>query len=80
MLSFCIIVPESVFTNLLKHCSLQAQELARGGMDNKDEKMERVIRIGQWTYDNLSGIGKMGMDFDDVVIKLIMEYIKRHGG
>ena len=49
-------------------------------MDNKHEKKERVIRIGQWTYDKLRGIGKIGMDFDDVVIKLIMEYIKRHGG
>lgn len=60
--------------------ALQLACSARGGMDNKHEKKERVIRIGQWTYDKLRGIGKIGMDFDDVVIKLIMEYIKRHGG
>ena len=54
--------------------------MARGGIDNKDEKRERLIRIRQWTYDQLREIGKMGMDFDDVVTKLILEYRKRHGG
>jgi hypothetical protein len=53
--------------------------MARGGIDNKQEKRERTIRVRQWTYNELRKIGVMGMDFDDVITKLIMEYKKRHG-
>jgi hypothetical protein len=55
------------------------EELARGGIDNKQEKREKTIRVRQWTYDELRRIGVMGMDFDDVITKLILEYRKRHG-
>jgi hypothetical protein len=55
------------------------QELARGGIDNKDEKREKVIRVRQWTYDELRKIGVMGMDFDDVITKLIKEHKERSG-
>jgi hypothetical protein len=41
---------------------------------------ERDIRIRQWTYDQLREIGKIGMDFDDVVTKPILEYRKRQKG
>jgi hypothetical protein len=57
---------------------LEEQEMARGGVDNKQEKRERTIRVRQWTYNELRKIGVMGMDFDDVITKLIMEYRKRH--
>jgi hypothetical protein len=58
---------------------LEEQEMARGGIDNKQEKRERTIRVGQWTYDELRKIGVMGMDFDDVITKLIEEHKKRRG-
>jgi hypothetical protein len=58
---------------------LEEQEMARGGIENKQEKRERTIRLRQWTYDELRKIGVMGMDFDDVITKLILEYRKRHG-
>ena len=63
----------------MKEPEQQLEELARGGIDNKQEKRERTIRVRQWTYDELRKIGVMGMDFDDVITKLIMEYRKRHG-
>jgi hypothetical protein len=53
--------------------------MARGGIDNKQEKRERTIRVRQWTYNELRKIGVMGMDFDDLITTLIMEYKKRHG-
>jgi hypothetical protein len=58
----------------------QFEELmARGGIDNKQEKREKTIRVRQWTYDELRKIGVMGMDFDDVITKLIEEHKKRRG-
>jgi predicted CopG family antitoxin len=63
----------------MKEPEQQLEELARGGIDNKQEKRERTIRVRQWTYDELRKIGVMGMDFDDVITKLIVEYKKRHG-
>lgn len=63
----------------MKEQEQQLEELARGGIDNKQEKRERTIRVRQWTYDELRNIGVMGMDFDDVITKLILEYRKRHG-
>lgn len=54
--------------------------MARGGIDNKQEKREKTIRVRQWTYNELRKIGVMGMDFDDVITELIKEYHKkRHG-
>jgi hypothetical protein len=58
----------------------QEQILARGGIDNKDEIREKTIRVRKWTYDELREIGKMGMDFDDVITKLLKEYNERHKG
>ena len=58
----------------------QEQILARGGTENKDENREKTIRIRKWTYDELREIGKMGMDFDDVITKLLKEYKERHKG
>jgi hypothetical protein len=56
----------------------QAQEtLARGGIENKDETREKTIRVRKWTYDQLREIGKMGMDFDDVITILLKDY-KEH--
>jgi hypothetical protein len=56
------------------------EELARGGIDNKQEKREKTIRVRQWTYNELRKIGVMGMDFDDVITELIKEHHKkRHG-
>lgn len=52
--------------------------MARGGIDNKEEKREKTIRVRRWTYDELRKIGVMGMDFDDVVTKLIEFYKERH--
>lgn len=58
----------------------QVDELmSRGGIDNKQEKREKTIRVRRWTYDELRKIGVMGMDFDDVITQLIMEHKKRHG-
>ena len=62
----------------MKEPEQQLEEMARGGVDNKQEKRERTIRVRQWTYNELRKIGVMGMDFDDVITKLIMEYRKRH--
>jgi hypothetical protein len=59
--------------------SEKEDKMARGGTDNKDEKRERVIRIRQWSYNELRAIGSMGMDFDDVVTKLILFWKKEHG-
>jgi hypothetical protein len=58
----------------------QEQILARGGTENKDEIREKTIRVRKWTYDELREIGKMGMDFDDVITKLLKEYKERHKG
>ena len=58
---------------------LEEELMARGGIDNKEEKRERTIRVRQWTYDQLRSIGKMGMDFDDVITQLIKEHKKGHG-
>ncbi|HEY9407723.1 MAG TPA: hypothetical protein VIP53_09790 [Nitrososphaera sp.] len=56
----------------------QMQEiLARGGIENKDETREKTIRVRKWTYDQLREIGKMGMDFDDVITILLKDY-KEH--
>ena len=56
------------------------QEMARGGIGNKQEKRERTIRVRQWTYDQLRKIGTMGMGFDDVITLLIKEHQHpRHG-
>jgi hypothetical protein len=57
---------------------VQEQILARGGIDNKDEIREKTIRVRKWTYDQLREIGKMGMDFDDVITNLLKEYKERH--
>jgi hypothetical protein len=57
----------------------EQEEMARGGIDNKQEKREKTIRVRQWTYDELRKIGVMGMDFDDVITKLIEEHKKRRG-
>ena len=54
----------------------EQEEMARGGTENKQEKRERTIRVRQWTYDELRKIGIMGMDFDDVITKLIEEHRK----
>lgn len=51
--------------------------LARGGIENKDEIREKTIRVRKWTYDQLREIGKMGMDFDDVITILLKDY-KEH--
>ena len=51
--------------------------LARGGIENKDETREKTIRVRKWTYDQLREIGKMGMDFDDVITILLRDY-KEH--
>jgi hypothetical protein len=59
---------------------IQDQILARGGIDNKDEIREKTIRVRKRTYDELRDIGKMGMDFDDVITKLLKEYKERHKG
>jgi hypothetical protein len=56
----------------------QLEELARGGIDNKQEKREKTIRVRAWTYNELRKIGVMGMDFDDVITKLIEFYNKEH--
>jgi hypothetical protein len=69
----------SLRNKFMKEPEQQLEELARGGIDNKQEKRERTIRVRQWTYDELRKIGTMGMDFDDVITKLILEYRKRHG-
>jgi len=62
------------------HKQTQEQILARGGIDNKDEIREKTIRVRKWTYDELREIGKMGMDFDDVITKLLKEYNERKKG
>ena len=56
----------------------KGQILAHGGIDNKDEIWEKTIRVRKWTYDQLHDIGKMGMDFDDTITKLIKDYKERH--
>ncbi len=45
--------------------------MARGGADHKDEVRARTIRIRQETYDRLKKRGEFGMDFDDVVTKVL---------
>jgi hypothetical protein len=45
--------------------------MARGGMEHKDEIRTRVVRVRQETYDRLSGRGEIGMDFDDVINRLL---------
>ena len=50
---------------------LEEETLARGGTDHKDEVRARVIRIRQETYDRIKKRGQFGMDFDDVVTKMI---------
>jgi hypothetical protein len=57
---------------------VQEQILARGGTEHKDEIREKTIRVRKWTYDELREIGKMGMDFDDVITRLLKEYKERH--
>ena len=69
----------SLRNKFMKEPEQQLEEMARGGVDNKQEKRERTIRVRQWTYNELRKIGVMGMDFDDVITKLIEEYRKRHG-
>ena len=54
-----------------------------GGLtwDRQQEQIkEKTIRIGKWSYDELREIGKMGMDLDGVVTKLLKEYMERHKG
>jgi hypothetical protein len=64
----------SLRNKFMKEPEQQLQELARGGVENKQEKRERTIRVRQWTYDELRKIGVMGMDFDDVITQLIKEH------
>jgi hypothetical protein len=45
--------------------------MARGGMERKDEIRTRVVRVRQETYDRLRGRGEIGMDFDDVITRLL---------
>jgi uncharacterized protein (UPF0371 family) len=45
--------------------------VARGGSDHKEETRARVIRIRQETYDRLKKRGEFGMDFDDVVTRVL---------
>lgn len=40
--------------------------------------MRKTIRVRKWTYDQLRDVGKMGMDFDDAITKLIKDYKERH--
>ncbi len=47
------------------------EEVARGGSEHKDEVRARVIRIRQETYERLKRRGQFGMDFDDVVTKVL---------
>ena len=56
----------------------EQEKMARGGTENKQEKREKTIRVRVWTYNELRKIGIMGMDFDDVITKLIEEHKKRH--
>ena len=70
----------SLRNKYMKEAEAQLQEVARGGIDNKQEKREKTIRIRVWTYNELRKIGVMGMDFDDVITELIKEYKKRHAG
>jgi hypothetical protein len=46
------------------------------GIDNKDEIREKTIRVRKRNYDELREIGKMGIDFDDVITKLLEVYKK----
>ena len=56
---------------------LQEELVARGGIDNKQEKREKTIRVRQWTYNELRKIGVIGMDFDDVITQLTQEHNKK---
>lgn len=65
---------------------LEEEILARGGTDHKDEVRARTIRIRQETYDRLKKRGEFGMDFDDVVTRVLddlekceKEHKGRHG-
>jgi hypothetical protein len=42
------------------------------------EKRDRVIRVRQWTYDNLGEFGSSKNDFDDVIFTLIEFWEKHH--
>jgi hypothetical protein len=57
--------------------ALEKNILSRGGNLHKDEKRDRVIRVRQWTYDKLGGLGSSKNDFDDVIFTLI-EFWQRH--
>ena len=61
-----------------KSAQLELQEqMARGGMENKKEIREKTIRVRKSTYEELRKIGVMGMDFDDVITKLIKEHYNK---
>jgi hypothetical protein len=53
--------------------------MARGGMEHKEEIRTRVVRVRQETYDRLRGRGEMGMDFDDVITRLLDQTEKTKG-
>ena len=68
-----------------KNLALQGklQDAVCGGLtwDRQQEQIkEKTIRIGKWSYDELREIGKMGMDLDGVITKLLKEYKERHKG
>ncbi len=56
--------------------------LARGGIYNKHQPRTKVVRVLQETYDRLKKRGQFGMDFDDVVTKVLddLEKCEEHKG
>jgi len=38
---------------------------------------DKTIRVRKWTYEELREIGKMEMDFDDVITTLIKEHYNK---
>jgi hypothetical protein len=64
-------------TEQLQALEEENSNMARGGMQHKDEKRTRVVRLRESTYNELRKIGEMGNDVDDIV-SILLEFWWRH--
>ena len=64
--------------NESKQLQAQVSVMARGGMNHKDEKRVKMVRLRESTFEALRGLGEMGNDTDDIVSMLLEYWYKQH--
>ncbi len=54
------------------------ENLSRGGNLHKDQKRNKVMRVREWTFDQLGNLGTAKFDNDDVIFMLLQEHEELH--